>query len=56
MTTAMESTNTGVRLAVLHDLAEGGKLRTNRIFEVTETGISFAGAPTQEQWLDLLRT
>ena len=43
-----------LRFAALGELGVGGKLRENRIFSITETGIEFHGTPTKEQWREIV--
>lgn len=42
----------GVGLAITGGLSPGAKLRENRLFSVSETGVEFTGEMTYEQWQD----
>ena len=41
-----------VHLALTSGLAPGAKLRENRIFTLSATGVEFKGEPTLAQWMD----
>ncbi|MES2571455.1 MAG: hypothetical protein V4710_15550 [Verrucomicrobiota bacterium] len=44
-----------IGLAVTNGVAEGGKLRGNRMFQITATGIDFAGVMTKEHVVEAFR-
>ena len=47
--------DSSIQLAVTSGLGIGAKLRENRLFAVSATGLAIKGEVTQEQWAEMMR-